>query len=94
MGVGWKMEEVQVHKKDLYKFIVSQPSGLERTSPGAEPFVFEALVLELVPFLARFFAVAWDELALRLTPAVGEADLPLVAGDIDVGFPFSFFLFV
>ena len=78
------MEGVQVHKKDLYKLIVSQPSGLETVSSGVEPFVFEALVLELVPFLARFFAVAWDELALRLTPAAGEADLPLVAGDINV----------
>jgi hypothetical protein len=83
------MEGVQVHKKDLYKFIVSQPSGLETGSSGAKPFVFEALLLGLVPFLARFCVAAWDELALRLTPAVGEADLPLVAGDMYVVFFFS-----
>ena len=69
---------------------MSQPSGLERASSEAKPFVFEALLLELVPFLGRFFAAAWDELVLRLTPAVGEADLPLVAGDIDVVFIFFF----
>ena len=45
---------------------------------------FDGLLLGLAPFLERFFAVVWDELALRLTPVVvGEADLPLVAGDMD-----------
>ena len=58
------MDDGELHKKDLYKLIVSQPSGLETVCSGVEPFVFEALVLELVPFLARFFAVAWDELGL------------------------------
>lgn len=72
-----------IHKKDLYKFIVSQPSGFETTSSGAAPFVFEVLLFEVVAFLERFLAGACVELVFRFTPEVVELDLPLVAGDIE-----------
>jgi len=72
-----------IHKKDLYKFIVSQPSGFETTSSGAAPFVFEVLLFELVAFLERFLTGACAELVLRFTPEVVGPDLPLVAGDIE-----------
>jgi hypothetical protein len=71
-----------IHKKDLYKFIVSQPSGFETTSSVAAPFVFEVLLFELVAFLDRFLTGACAELVLRFTPEVVD-DLPLVAGDIE-----------
>lgn len=73
-----------IHKKDLYKFMVSQPSGFETTSSGAAPFVFEVLLFEVVAFLERFLTGACVELLVfRFTPEVVEPDLPLVAGDIE-----------
>jgi hypothetical protein len=54
--MGGEMKWAHVHKKDLYKFMESQPSGLETMSSGSVPFVFEALLSEPV-FLARFLAV-------------------------------------
>lgn len=76
------MKGTFIHKKDLYKFMESQPSGFETTCSGDAPFVLEALLLELAAFLGRFLTAAWVELVFRLTPEVVEADLPLVAGDM------------
>jgi hypothetical protein len=72
----------KLHRNDLYKFMLSQPSGLDTTSSGAKPLVLEPWVLEAVPRFARFWAEPSAESALRLTPEDGEVDLPLVAGDI------------
>lgn len=73
----------KVHKKDLYKFIESQPSGLDLISSGASPLALDILLFMTDPCLARFLDEDAVEGALRLTPEVG-VDLPLVAGDIEV----------
>jgi hypothetical protein len=71
-----------VHRNDLYKFMESQPSGFDLISSGAAPLGLDSSVFVTAPFLARFFAEAAVDGALRLTPDVG-LDLPLVAGDIE-----------
>jgi hypothetical protein len=71
-----------VHRKDLYRFIESQPSGFDLISSGGAPLGLDGLVFVTAPFLARFFAEAAVDGALRFTPDVG-LDLPLVAGDIE-----------
>jgi hypothetical protein len=77
-----RIEDDKLHRNDLYRFMLSQPSGLETASSGVNPLVLESLLLEEVPCFARFLAEPAAESALRLTPEDGEADLPLVAGDI------------
>jgi len=78
-----RLEETgsNVHRKDLYKFMESQPSGFELISSGAAPFGFDGSAFVTDPFFARFLAEAVVEGAPRLTPDVG-LDFPLVAGDI------------
>lgn len=76
------MDDGELHRNDLYRFMLSQPSGLDTASSGAKPFVLEPLLLGSVPRFARFLAEPAADSALRLTPEVGEADLLLVAADI------------
>lgn len=81
-----------IHKKDLYWFIASQPSGFDNSTSAAASSVFSVfsvfsvgfcgLGLGAVPFFTRFLADTGVELDLLLRPAAGEFVLPLVAGDM------------
>ena len=61
---------VQVHRKDLYKFMESQPSGLDLISSGVAPLALDVLLFVTAPFFVRFLAEATVDGALRLTPEV------------------------